>query len=85
MSDLTSLVTYIAHNLIQDDKELAVTEVAGDNETVIELKVAENDIGRVIGRNGSIAQSIRQLLSIKTAVDSDNEDERRNYYLEILD
>lgn len=61
------LVEYVAKTLVDDPDSVEVTEVEEDGETVIELHVAEDDMGKVIGRNGSVAKALRTLLKVTAA------------------
>jgi len=61
---LKELVEFIAKSLVDDPTQVRVTETEGQREVRIELRVAEGDQGRVIGRNGRIANSIRSLLRV---------------------
>ncbi len=56
------LVTEIAKALVDSPDEVAVTEIAGEQVTVLELRVAPTDLGKVIGKQGRTARSIRTLL-----------------------
>lgn len=57
------LVEYIAGALVDDPDNVAVNVIEGEKSTILELRVAENDIGKVIGKHGRIAKSIRTILS----------------------
>jgi uncharacterized protein len=57
------LVEYIAKTLVDDPSGVVVNMIEGDKATILELKVADADIGKVIGKHGRIAKSIRTLLS----------------------
>jgi predicted RNA-binding protein YlqC (UPF0109 family) len=57
------LVTEIAKVLVDSPDEVTVREVEGEQVTVLELRVAPSDLGRVIGKQGRTARSIRTLLS----------------------
>jgi len=59
---MKDLLLYIAKNLVDDPDSVTVTEIEGENETVLELRVAEGDMGKVIGRQGRIAKEIRTLV-----------------------
>ena len=59
---MKELLTYIARNLVDHPDAVEVTEHAGDGETVLELRVASEDMGKVIGRQGRIAKEIRTLM-----------------------
>jgi len=61
------LVEYVARSLVDDPEAVKVTEVEDDQGTVIELHVAEDDMGKVIGRNGSVAKALRTLLKVTAA------------------
>ncbi len=61
------LVEYVARSLV-DDPDAVSVEVQQEQEgTVIELHVAEEDMGKVIGRNGSVAKALRTLLKVMGA------------------
>ncbi|MBA2570079.1 MAG: KH domain-containing protein [Chloroflexi bacterium] len=58
------LVEFVARSLV-DDPEAVSVEVSQDGPTtVLELHVAEDDMGKVIGRNGSVAKAMRTLLKV---------------------
>ena len=59
---MKDLLTYIAQNLVDDPSAVSVTEVERDGETLFELRVAPDDMGKVIGRSGRIAKEIRSLM-----------------------
>ena len=61
------LVEYVAKALVDDPEAVKVTEVEDEEGTVIELHVAEDDMGKVIGRNGSVAKALRTLLKVTAA------------------
>jgi predicted RNA-binding protein YlqC (UPF0109 family) len=61
------LVEYVAKTLVDDAEAVTVTEVEDEEGTVIELHVAEDDMGKVIGRNGSVAKALRTLLKVTAA------------------
>lgn len=60
---LHSLIENIARALVEYPDEVEVTEIEGEHNTVIELRVAREDLGKVIGRDGRTAQSMRTLLT----------------------
>ncbi len=60
---LKELIRAIATELVDQPDKVVVTEIAGENNSVIELRVAKEDIGKVIGKEGRTAQSMRTLLS----------------------
>ncbi len=59
---MKNLVTEIAKALVDSPDEVAVREIAGEQVTVLELRVAPTDLGKVIGKQGRTARSIRTLL-----------------------
>ncbi len=59
---MKELLTYVAQNLVENPDQVSVTEVEGNGETVLELRVAPEDMGKVIGRQGRIAKEIRVLI-----------------------
>jgi predicted RNA-binding protein YlqC (UPF0109 family) len=59
---MKELLLYIAKNLVDNPDAVSVTEKENDTETVLELRVAEGDMGKVIGRQGRIAKEIRTLV-----------------------
>ena len=58
---MKDLLLYIARNLVDDPDAVSVTEVQGDQELTLELRVAPDDMGKVIGRQGRVIKSIRTL------------------------
>ena len=61
------LVEYIAKSLVDDPAQVQVAVVEGEKSTILELRVAEDDIGKVIGKHGRIAKAIRTVLQAATA------------------
>ena len=61
------LVEYVAKSLVDDPEAVKVEVVNGEEGTIIELHVAEDDMGKVIGRNGSVAKALRTLLKVTSA------------------
>ncbi|WP_027178575.1 KH domain-containing protein [Maridesulfovibrio bastinii] len=59
---LKDLVEYIAKSLVDNPDEVLVTEIEGEQTSVIELKVAKEDLGKVIGKQGRTARAMRTLL-----------------------
>jgi len=58
-----ALKELIEMELVDHPDQVVVTEIAGDNNSLIELRVAKEDIGKVIGKEGRTAQSMRTLLT----------------------
>jgi predicted RNA-binding protein YlqC (UPF0109 family) len=79
MADIKLLVEEIARAIVETPDGVEVRESKAGTETVYELKVAAGDIGKVIGKQGRTARSIRTLLN---AV---GERDRRRYQLEIVE
>ena len=59
---MKELLTYIARSLVDNPEAVVVSEQVLDGETVLELQVAPEDMGKVIGRQGRIAKWIRVLM-----------------------
>lgn len=59
---MKQLIEDIAKALVDIPEEVSVREVAGEQVTVLELKVAQSDLGKVIGKQGRTARSIRTIL-----------------------
>ena len=76
---MEELVTYLAKGLVDNPDEVTVTRAERDGATVFELRVAEADVGKVIGRQGRIARALR------TVVRAGSARERRRVQLEIVD
>lgn len=63
MSDsIKELIEVIAKALVDKPEAVEVTEVEGEQTTVIELKVAKEDLGKIIGKEGRMARSLRTIL-----------------------
>lgn len=60
---MKELITYIAKSLVDKPEEVSVHEVEGEKTSVIELKVAPEDLGKVIGKQGRTARAMRIILS----------------------
>lgn len=76
---MKELVEFIARSLVDDAAAVKVDEVDQDRATVLELQVAPDDLGKVIGRQGRTARAIRTVLSAASAKSG------RRYSLDILD
>lgn len=59
---MKELLIYIARNLVDSPDQVTVTEREDGDKTVFELRVAPDDMGKVIGRHGKIAKEIRTLM-----------------------
>jgi uncharacterized protein len=73
------LVEYIAKSLVDDPGAVQVNVIEGEKSTILELKVAQDDIGKVIGKSGRIARAVRTILSAAAAKTD------KRVVLEILD
>jgi len=60
---MKELLELIARSLVDSPEEVKVTEVEGEQTTVLELRVAPDDLGKVIGKQGRTARSIRTILA----------------------
>ena len=59
---MKEIMQVIIENLVEDKDSISINEVTNSNELKYEVKVAEKDMGRVIGKRGKIAQSIRTVM-----------------------
>ncbi len=59
---MKELLTYVARNLVDNPDQVSVSQYASGEETVLELRVAPEDMGKVIGRQGRIAKEVRTLV-----------------------
>ena len=73
------LVEYIAKTLVDDPSEVFVNQIEGEKSTILELRVATEDLGKVIGKHGRIAKAIRTVLSASSTKTG------KRVVLEILD
>ncbi len=64
---MKEFVEYIARHLVDKPDEVSVAEVEGERTTVFELRVGDGDLGKVIGKRGQTAKSIRTLLGAASA------------------
>ncbi len=60
---MKDLIAYIAKALVDKPEKVVVTEIEGQQIYVIELKVAKEDIGKIIGKRGRTAEAIRTILT----------------------
>ena len=60
---MKDLIKYIAQALVDYPEEVEVSEIQGSTTSVIELKVAKDDLGKVIGKQGRTARAMRTILS----------------------
>lgn len=76
---MKDLVEYIAKSLVDEVDRIEISEITGNQTNIIELKVAKEDIGKVIGRQGRTADAIRTILNCAAAKHS------KRYILQIID
>lgn len=67
MEEIKHLVEVMAKALVDKPDEVVVTTVNGEQTTVIELRVAKDDLGKVIGKEGHTARSLRNIISSASA------------------
>jgi predicted RNA-binding protein YlqC (UPF0109 family) len=60
---MKELVQYLAKSLVNNPDAVEVKETEGDTTSVVELKVAKEDLGRIIGKQGRTAKSIRTIIN----------------------
>ncbi|HEV8436302.1 MAG TPA: KH domain-containing protein [Thermoanaerobaculia bacterium] len=76
---MRDLVSFLAKSLVDHPDEVYTSTYDRSDSTVIELEVAEEDLGKVIGRQGRTARAMRTLLSVA------GQKSRRRYSLDIID
>ena len=77
--EIKDLITYIAKSLVDQPDLVKVTEIEGEITSVIELSVAKEDIGKIIGKQGKTATAIR------TIMNAASKKMKRRSVLEIID
>lgn len=73
------LLEYVVSSLVEYPDQVEIHTIPGSEETILELRVDEADIGKVIGKNGSVARALR---TIVTAL---GQRDKQTYSLEIID
>ncbi|HLE12556.1 MAG: RNA-binding protein [Bdellovibrionales bacterium RIFOXYD12_FULL_39_22] len=63
MSELKGLIEYVSKHLVDMPDKVDVTEVLGEQTTVVELRVDKTDLGKVIGKQGRTARALRTILN----------------------
>ena len=76
---MKELLEHMARHLVDDASSVTVSEVLGEQTTVLKLRVAKEDVGKVIGKQGNTAKAIRTIMSAASSK------ARRRTVLEILD
>jgi len=79
MDKVSDLIKLIVSSLVDSPDDIEITEVTGDSTTVYELRVAKDDLGKIIGKQGKTAKAIRTLLGAAAAKD------KRRAVLEIIE
>jgi uncharacterized protein len=64
---MKDLIGYIARALVDHPEQVSVSEIEGNQTSVLELKVAKEDLGKVIGKQGRTARAMRTILSAASA------------------
>ncbi|MHC4727044.1 MAG: KH domain-containing protein [Planctomycetota bacterium] len=65
--EMKDFITVIVKEMVDDPEVVQVNEIGGEKTVVLELRVAKNDMGKVIGRHGQNAKALRTLLSAASA------------------
>ncbi len=76
---MKDLITEIVKALVDQPDEVSVNEIGGDHTSVLEVRVAKTDIGKVIGKQGRTAQAIRTIMSAAAGK------KRKRYIMEIVE
>jgi predicted RNA-binding protein YlqC (UPF0109 family) len=76
---MKDLITEIVKALVDHPEEVYVNEISGDHTTVLEVRAAKTDFGKIIGKKGRTAQAIRTILNAAAGKT------RKRYMLEIAD
>ncbi|MDR3608780.1 MAG: KH domain-containing protein [Oligoflexia bacterium] len=63
LSELGKMIEHMARMLVDFPDQVEINEIAGENTTVIELKVAKEDLGKIIGKQGRTARAVRTVLN----------------------
>ena len=64
---MKDLIEFIAKALVDNPDQVSVSEITGNQTSVLELKVAKEDLGKVIGKQGRTARAMRTILSASSA------------------
>lgn len=75
---MKELLIFIVKNLVDNQDEVFVNEIENENEIVLELRVAKEDMGKVIGKQGRIAKAIR------TVIKASNQDQNKKVTVDII-
>jgi predicted RNA-binding protein YlqC (UPF0109 family) len=72
-------IEFIIKNLVNYPEDIKISRIDGTKETIIEIRVHQEDVGKVIGKNGSVVRALR------TIVSAIGNREKKNYILEVID
>ena len=76
---MKDLIMHLAKELVDKPEEVVVTEIKGQQSSVIELRVAKEDLGKIIGKKGRNVQAMRTILNAASAKT------RKRYVLELME
>ena len=76
---MKDLITEIVQALVDQPEEVSVNEVEGSHTTVLEVRAAKEDMGKIIGKQGRTAQAVRTILNAAAGMT------RKRYILEIVE
>ena len=76
---MKEFVEYLIKHLVEKPEEIHINEIVGHHTVLLELRVGDGDMGKIIGKRGQTARSLRTLLTASTAKQG------KRYILEILD
>ncbi|HVT44442.1 MAG TPA: KH domain-containing protein [Thermoanaerobaculia bacterium] len=76
---MKELVAFLARSLVEQPDQVEVSSYERDQATVVEIRVAPSDLGKVIGRQGRTARALRTVLA------ASGSRERRRYFLDIIE
>ena len=79
MSQATVFIEYVLENIVSQPDQLKLNEIEGPEESIIEVRVADEDVGKVIGKSGSVARALRNVVNAIGLKDD------ANYSVEIID
>jgi|YNPMSStandDraft_1061717.scaffolds.fasta_scaffold57268_1 predicted RNA-binding protein YlqC (UPF0109 family) len=72
-------IEFIIKNLVNHPEDIKISRIDGTKETIIEIRVHQEDVGKVIGKNGSVVRALRTIVSAIGNI------EKKNYILEVID
>jgi hypothetical protein len=72
-------IEFIIKNLVNHPEDIKISRIDGTKETIIEIRVHQEDVGKVIGKNGSVVRALRTIIS------AIGNREKKSYILEVID